>query len=290
MPLSKHNQLPDTLARTSVYIDILPESSSRWSSSSSHLHGLYRSPQGVIVFRPSSNTPRRMRDIDHTVTFVSTSVVIAKSSYIILLDGAPIHNEDTKLDCIGPYFTGSANPSDEGPLLYSTALVPKYWEFLCKSPDPTVYTILHDVYRPADPNPCLPRRLGRPHPVLIFSATYHFRYLVPAYMPLSSVTPSRPDQANAPFMANAADYDLPEPICPQKHSMHLSLSDDDSESLRSHEGSSQNLLNEQFIPDVGLDDNDLMINIHYSPEITSKGMIPQSSVSSLPKDIRNYIM
>ncbi|KAG1812168.1 uncharacterized protein BJ212DRAFT_1223551, partial [Suillus subaureus] len=168
---------PDT--RTSVYIDILPESSSRWSSSSSHSRGLYESPQGAIVFRSSSNTPRRMRDIDATVTFASASVVIAKSSYIVLLDGAPIHNEDTKLECTGPYFTGSANSSDKGPLLYSTALVPKYWEFLCKSPDPTIYTILHDVYRPADPEPCLPRCSGRPRPVLIFSAAYHFRYLVP---------------------------------------------------------------------------------------------------------------
>ncbi|KAG2043266.1 hypothetical protein BDR03DRAFT_940955 [Suillus americanus] len=288
MPLSKYDKLPDT--RTSVYIDILPESTLRQSSSSSHLRGIYKSPQGVIVFRPPSNTPRRMRDIDPTVTFVSTSVVIAKSSYIILLDGAPIHNEDTKLECIGPYFTASANPPDGGPLLYSTGLVPKYWEFLCKSPDPTVYTILHDVYCPADPAPCLQRRLARPRPVLIFSATYHFRYLVPVYMPLSSVTPRCAYQANAPLIADTACacHDLPEPTCPQKHSMHTSLSDD--ESLRSHEDSSQNPLNKQFILDVSMDDSDSMVNIHYSPETASKGMIPQSSASSLPKDIRNYIM
>jgi transcriptional enhancer factor len=72
-----------------------------------------------------------MRDIDPTVTFVSPSAVIGKSSYIVLLDGAPIHSEDTKLECVGPYF---ANSSTDGPLLYGTPLVPKYWETLCKSP------------------------------------------------------------------------------------------------------------------------------------------------------------
>ncbi|KAG2148645.1 uncharacterized protein EDB93DRAFT_1043789, partial [Suillus bovinus] len=171
---------PDT--RTPVYIDILPESNSRWSSSSSYsrnLSSLYKSHRSGIALHPSSNTPRRIRDIDPTVTFISTSVVIAKSSYIVLLDGAPIHSEDTKLECIGPYLTDSANPSDDGLLLYSTALVPRYWEFLCKSPDPTVYTILHDVYRPEDPAPYLPRCIGRRRPVVIFSAIYYFRSPVP---------------------------------------------------------------------------------------------------------------
>jgi hypothetical protein len=75
-----------------------------------------------------------MKDIDPTVTFVSPTVVIGKSSYIVLLDGAPIHSEDTKLECIGPYPTGAVNPSNDGPLLYSTTLVPKFWDTLCKSP------------------------------------------------------------------------------------------------------------------------------------------------------------
>ncbi|KAG1738188.1 hypothetical protein EDB19DRAFT_1636502 [Suillus lakei] len=131
MPSSRQKHPSDT--RTPVHIDILPEASS-FSSSSSRSHApssSYKPPQGVTASQPSSNTPRRMRDIDPTVTFVSPSAVIGKSSYIVLLDGAPIHSEDTKLECVGPYFTGS---SGDGPLLYSTALVPKYWETLCKSP------------------------------------------------------------------------------------------------------------------------------------------------------------
>lgn len=132
--MPKHNQLPDS--RTPVYIDILPESSS-WSQSSSSRSSPYKSPQGAAASHSSSNTPRRMKDIDPTVTFVSPSVVTGKSSYIILLDGAPIHSEDTKLECIGPYPSGSMNPSNDGPMLYSTTLVPKFWETLCKSPGPS---------------------------------------------------------------------------------------------------------------------------------------------------------
>ncbi|KAG2363313.1 hypothetical protein BDR07DRAFT_937098 [Suillus spraguei] len=288
MPFSKHKQL-DT--RTQVYIDILPESSPRWTSSSSHSRGsssLYKSPRGAIAFHPSSNAPRRMRDIDPTIIFVSTSVVIAKSSYIVLLDGAPIHSEDTKLECIGPYYTGSVNTPDEGPLLYSTALVPKYWEILRKSRDPTIYTILHDVYCPADPAPRLPRHLGRQRPVLIFSATYHFRYLVPERMPPSSVTPRRAYQANSHFTANTtrAYRDLPESVCRPKHSMHPGLPDD--ESRGSHEDRS---LNGQFIPDVGLDDGDFMINVDDSPDVASKGVMSQSSAPSFQKDdVHDYIM
>ncbi|KAG1900494.1 uncharacterized protein F5891DRAFT_294658 [Suillus fuscotomentosus] len=275
MPLSRHNQLLDT--RTPVYIDILPESSSRWSSSST----LYQSPIGLHP----SNTPCHMRDIDPTVTFVSTSVVIAKSSYIILLDGAPIHSEDTKLECIGPYFAGSVNPPDNNPLLYGTALVPRYWELLCKSPDPTIYTILHDVYRPTDPAPCLPRCLGRRRPVLIFSAIYHFRYSVPVCTPPSFVTPCHPYQANPPSVINTAHayYNSLEPVYPPRHPMHPCLSD--HESLQSHEDSSQNPLNEQFTLD-----SSFMGNVHDLPEAISKGMMPQSSASGFPQDIHNYIM
>ncbi|KAG1751352.1 AFG1-like ATPase-domain-containing protein [Suillus paluster] len=52
-----HNQLPDT--RTPVYIDILPESSSRSSPSSSHSRSPssspYKLPQGATSFQPSFN-------------------------------------------------------------------------------------------------------------------------------------------------------------------------------------------------------------------------------------------
>ncbi|KAG1842768.1 hypothetical protein DFJ58DRAFT_52215 [Suillus subalutaceus] len=235
-----------------------------------------------------------MRDIDPTVTFVSPSVFIGKSSYIIVLDGAPIHSEDTKLEFVGPYFTSSIIPSGGGPLLYSTALVPKFWEILCKSPDPTMYTIIQDVYH-RDPAP-LGRSSGRPRPVLIFSAKYHFQYSVPVCTPPSSMTPYTPSHANSPFIANVNHAHLKfllEPNCARNRlSMPPSLLGQDS--LQSHEDNMQSQLYEQSIPDVSLRDFsrvDFMINNHDSSgSTTSKEMTVRSSFSSFPKDIRNYIM
>ncbi|KAG0694437.1 hypothetical protein DFH29DRAFT_815357 [Suillus ampliporus] len=286
MPSSKQNNIPDT--RTPVYIDILPESSSFSSSSSSRSRAppssSYKSPQGVAASHPSSNTPRRMRDIDPTVTFVSPSPVVGKSSYIVLLDGAPIHSEDTKLECVGPYFTGS---SGDGPLLYSTALVPKYWETLCKSPDPTVYTIIQDVYRAPD-SATPTRSSGRPRPVLIFSAIYHFRYPVSVRTPPSSMSPHMAYQANSPFLANNAHTypDLLNPIRPLPYqNYHMAPSLADQGRPHSYEYSTQNGLDEAFMLDVSLNgfSFDDLINIHDSPEASS------SSSSSFPKDIRNYV-
>lgn len=292
MPSSKQRNPPDT--RTPVYIDILREASSFSSSSRSRVpsSSSYKPPQGVAASQPSSNTPRRMRDIDPTVTFVSPSAVIGKSSYIILLDGAPIHSEDTKLECVGPYFTGS---SGNGPLLYSTPLVPKYWETLCKSPDPTVYTIIQDVYRAPDlPTPT--RYSDRPRPVLIFSAIYHFRYSASACAAPPSISPHFAYQANPASLTNNTRA-YPDSLNPirtlpsQNYAMSPSLSDPGM--FQSHEYGTQNQLVEPFMLDVSMDNfslDDFMINIHDSPEATSNNLMAQSSSSSFPKDIRNYIM
>lgn len=84
-------------------------------------------------FRPS-DAARHIRNIDPTVTFVSPSPVNGKSSYIVLLDGAPVHSEDTALEYVGTYFPSpiGQSPGDE-PILYNTALVPRYWDVLCEA-------------------------------------------------------------------------------------------------------------------------------------------------------------
>ncbi|KAL4079034.1 hypothetical protein J3A83DRAFT_4086284 [Scleroderma citrinum] len=136
---SKHSQTADS--RTPVYIDILPEHpQSRWASPSSPSHSPVTSSPGSVTGAQApghSNSPRRMRDIDPVVTFVSPTPINGKSSYIVLLDGAPIHSEDTKLVYIGPYITSASVPSSGsthgGPVLYNTALVPKYWDILSKA-------------------------------------------------------------------------------------------------------------------------------------------------------------
>lgn len=295
MPSSRKNNIPDN--RTPVYIDILPNVSSFSSSSSSRSRvptSSYKPPQGAAAPQPSSNSPRRMRDIDPTVTFVSPSVVIGKSSYIVLLDGAPIHSEDTKLECVGPYFAGS---SGDVPLLYSTPLVPKYWETLCKSPDPTLYTVIQDVYRAPDP-PTSTGSSGRPRPVLIFSSIYHFRYPASVRAPPPTVPLHLAYQANPASLTNTTHTypDLPNPSR-QLPSQYYSMSPSHSHPgmFQPHEYGTQNRLDEPFILDVSLDNfslDEYMINIHDSPEATSNDMMVnvQSSSSSFPQDIRNYIM
>lgn len=106
-----------------VYIDILPSMGYGHSPTSA---GSTSSPN----FRPS-DAARHIRNIDPTVTFVSPSPVNGKSSYIVLLDGAPVHSENTALEYVGPYFSSpvAQSPGDE-PILYNTALVPKYWDVL----------------------------------------------------------------------------------------------------------------------------------------------------------------
>lgn len=287
MSSSKRNHLPDT--RTPVYIDILPESSSSSSRSRAPFSASYKPPQGVAA-HTSSNTPRPIRDIDPTVTFVSPSTVIGKSSYIVLLDGAPIHSEDTKLECVGPYFTGSCG---DGPLLYSTALVPRYWETLCRSPDPTVYTIIQDVYRtPATGAPT--RSSGRPRPVPIFSATYHFRYPVSVRTPTSSMSPHFAYQANSRFLANAISPDLHDPMRPLSFQNYpVSPNFSEQGRLQSYDNSTQNRLDEPFILDGSLENfclDDFLTNIHDLPGTTHNEMMAQLPSSSFSKNTRNYNM
>lgn len=140
----KHPQTADS--RTPVYIDILPEhSQSRWASPTSpSSHSSASSSIALTSAQvPShSGSARHMRDIDPIVTFVSPTPINGKSSYIVLLDGAPIHSEDTKLVYVGPYVTSASASSQSststgstqgGPVLYNTALVPKYWDILSKA-------------------------------------------------------------------------------------------------------------------------------------------------------------
>ncbi|KAG1760644.1 hypothetical protein EDD22DRAFT_899997 [Suillus occidentalis] len=266
MSSSKRNHLPDT--RTPVYIDILPGPSSSSSRSRTPFSASYKPPQGVAA----SNTPRPIRDIDPTVTFVSPSTVIGKSSYIVLLDGAPIHSEDTKLECVGPYFT---------------ALVPRYWETLCRSP------VIQDVYR--TPSTGAPTRSsGRPRPVPIFSATYHFRYPVSVRTPTSSMSPHFAYQANSRFLANTISPDLHDPMRPLSFQNHpVSPNFSEQGRFHSYDNSTQNRLDEPFILDGSLDNfclDDFMTNIHDLPETTHNEMMAQSPSSSFSKNTRNYNM
>lgn len=144
------------------------------------------------------------------------------------------------------------------------------------------------MYRAPDPAP-LARYSSRPRPALIFSATYHFRYPVSVHTPQSSMSPHFTYQASPPFISNNAHAysELLNPIRPlpfQNYPMTPGLSDQGK--IQAHE------YTEPFVLDVSLDDfsiDDFMVNIHDSPDLNSNEMLAQSSSSSFPKDIRNYV-
>lgn len=113
-------------SRMPVYIDIAPQPHSSSTSLATSM-----SASGPSA----ADAARYIRNIDPTVTFVSPSAVNGRSSYIVLLDGAPVHRENTTLEYVGPYFTSSSGRSSgDQPILYNTPLVPKYWDVICEAP------------------------------------------------------------------------------------------------------------------------------------------------------------
>ncbi|KAF9222304.1 hypothetical protein BS17DRAFT_708933 [Gyrodon lividus] len=300
-PVSSSKQRQPTDSRMPVYIDILPEHP-RWSStaygSSIPSHApVASSSVGSSSHGPSfrpSDAARHMRDIDPTVTFVSPSPVNGKSSYIVLLDGAPVHSEDTKLEYVGPYYSSSSSSSagqnsGNGPVLYTTALVPKYWDILCKAADPTLYTIIQDVYRAPDPVP----NQGfsqRPRPVLIFSAIYHFQYL--ASLDSSTTASNIQSPPVGPAMTSALDdqvlHDYLNPMRPmpfQKYSVYPTPTPEKSWTTPTME---QNVFDEPFMLDVNFDDvrfDDFTVNIQDSPDGTPRA----SSGSFYPTDTNAFV-
>lgn len=218
MPPSASPYLQAVESCTPVFIDILPEnprfpshalSSSTTASSSSAVTG----------------TARRIRDINPTVTFMSPAPITGKSSYIVLLDGAPIHSEDTQLEYVGPYCPSTLSPSvsslpspssssvvppaitptyahashpQDNPVLYNAALVPRYWDVLCKATDPTLYTIIQNVFHTSN-KACLSpssTSIQRQRPVKVFSAKYHFRY---SFAMGTEAYPSQPSSYSASY-------------------------------------------------------------------------------------------
>ncbi|KIK93884.1 hypothetical protein PAXRUDRAFT_487015 [Paxillus rubicundulus Ve08.2h10] len=141
--------------------------------------------------------------------------------------------------------------------------------------DPTLYTIIQDVYRAPDPVPNhgFPQR---PRPVLIFSAIYHFQYL-------SSLNPSAtashiqsppvgPNIAPAmtPALGNQAHHGYPNPIRPmpfQNYSVYPPPAPEKSWTTPSTE---QNVFDAPFMLDVSFDDIRFDDYIQESPDSTPR--------------------
>ncbi|KAF9479379.1 hypothetical protein BDN70DRAFT_894998 [Pholiota conissans] len=164
-------ETPETI----VYIDLLPEdsqegpSTSAWASTSQGAEERSWIERGYKVARASQH-PRRLRDIDPTVTLLSKQTTTAQSYFTVHTDDGIAFSEVTALELIDP----SAAPTADGSFLYRTSLVPGYWDTIAQSSDASQYVIIQRVVQ--EPSST------------IFSAMYKFNYVSPSSV--SSPPPS----------------------------------------------------------------------------------------------------
>ncbi|KAJ6558823.1 hypothetical protein DFH09DRAFT_1162584 [Mycena vulgaris] len=109
---------------------------------------------GEIVH--ASDHPRSLGSINPTVAFKSRLPLIAHSRFRVYSEGLVLHSETVPLARL-------PQPPNVSAVLYSTQLVPKYWKVILHSPDPTRFTIFHEVVK-------------KENAFVAFSATYQFRY------------------------------------------------------------------------------------------------------------------
>ncbi|KAK6991462.1 hypothetical protein R3P38DRAFT_3075977, partial [Favolaschia claudopus] len=134
-----------------------------------------------------SGRPRCLRSINPTVTFIlRCDSVIAESRFTVFFAGDRIVHKETTL--LAPVIDVSVDGC-----LYSTLLVPEYWETISDSLDPTQFTIYQEIAR-------------IDNSTIVLSATYKFSYPQsrhsPIFPPAAIDTPcapnTRPDQ-HPPF-------------------------------------------------------------------------------------------
>ncbi|KAI0628408.1 hypothetical protein C8Q77DRAFT_1068156 [Trametes polyzona] len=162
------------------------------------------SPSGMGLGLNASG-PRVLRHIDPSVTFMSRAPLAAHSSFkVTKIGGGPIHTERTDLEML----SSSCMPMPQWPsemectFLYRTPFVPRFWETLCRSPDPSVYTVVQEIVRTGAAEQYSPEDV-------LLSIVYQFNN-VSATPPLSpdsatfSDTASRPGTAGSQFSSTSA--------------------------------------------------------------------------------------
>jgi transcriptional enhancer factor len=137
---------------TVVYIDILPTGSPDDVPTTGR-----PTPSGNGDIVHASDHPRAIGSINPTVSFTSPAPLVAHSRFTVYSEDLILHAENVPLVFLPDR---APQPSD---FLYSTKLVPKYWDVIVNSPDPTRFTIFHDVVKQESSR-------------TVFSATYKFRY------------------------------------------------------------------------------------------------------------------
>ncbi|TFK45131.1 hypothetical protein BDQ12DRAFT_595088 [Crucibulum laeve] len=202
----------DAIPQTIVYIDLLLDESLDASSNvCSSVDERGWTDRGFKVIR-SSQHPRRMAEIDPTITLVSRSTAPARSFFSVYANDAVIFSEDTTLVPFG------CAPGDSEAILYSTTLVPGFWHKLSQSSDPSKYTIVQRVVQDSSSD--------SPASV-IFSAMYKFNYpssfstsspiyprdarIVPAQVDdfaLDCLLPLDPESFNVDYEKTSVYYDM----------------------------------------------------------------------------------
>lgn len=114
----------DDEPRNIVYIDLLPNNT---PVGSNVIPPPIPSSSGYNIVR-ASQYPRHIRDIDPTVTLLARSSLAAKSHFVVRTRAGVVHSEVTTMTLVGPAPGGA-----EDELLYSTKLVPAFWNELCQN-------------------------------------------------------------------------------------------------------------------------------------------------------------
>ncbi|KAF8205838.1 hypothetical protein K438DRAFT_1817494 [Mycena galopus ATCC 62051] len=129
------------------YIDIFPPEGSRYEIESSSY-----SDDGNAIH------PGRLEAINTTIFFTAPSLVVANSHFTVYCGQSILHTETAPLQYVSDQVHRPSN------VLYSTQLIPKYWDVMVDSQDPTRFTIFQEVFNTEDSS-------------LLFSAMYKFRYI-----------------------------------------------------------------------------------------------------------------
>ncbi|KAJ7106675.1 hypothetical protein C8R44DRAFT_987297 [Mycena epipterygia] len=148
-----------TASHLVIFIDILPDG---YPQPSEDPPCPWWESQNVIHV---SSYPRPLDSIDPTVAFATRSPILAVSRFTVCSEDTA-HTETSPLTQID---TALPDPT----FLYRTALVPAYWKTILESPDPSRYTIFHQVVNVDG--------------AIVFSATYCLRYTTGFKSPITRI-------------------------------------------------------------------------------------------------------
>lgn len=109
-----------------VYIDLLPADAG--VTGAMHVSPPIPSTSSEHNIVRASQSPRHIRQIDPTVTLLARSSMVAKSHFIVRSRAGVVHSEVTTMELVG-----SASSVAKDQLLYSTKLVPAFWNEICGS-------------------------------------------------------------------------------------------------------------------------------------------------------------